>query len=149
MKGFKVVDHGYNRIIKNVNRLHMSIAQIGVFEDAGKYPTGEEVVDVATWNELGTKHIPARPFIGSTTIERKDDIADACEIAYDDMVTGKKGAKQALKAVGKAVKIMIIRKIDTISTPPLSPITIKRKGHAKPLIDTKLLRSSIDNREVM
>ena len=144
---FRMVDRGYKSIKKELRKLGSMSTSVGVFDDAGSYPTGEAVVDVALWNEMGTKNIPARPFIQSATMERKNDIADTMQEEIGEILDDNRKAKEALSNVGEKVKDLIVNKIDTLSSPPLAPATIRKKGHSKPLIDTRKLRESITHKE--
>ena len=54
-------------------------------------------------------------------------------------------AFDVLDLVGRVAAADIQTKISSIYSPPLSPITIRRKGSSKPLIETGLMLASVSN----
>ena len=56
-------DLGFNRIMRDLERLNGTEVVAGMLRDSGKAKNGASYVDIAAWNEYGTGHIPSRPFI--------------------------------------------------------------------------------------
>lgn len=102
---------------------------------------GLPVATVAFWNEFGTVKAPARPFfrdyIKKHSGEWPDQMAAALKASNYD-------TRQAFEIMGTIVKDGIVKSIVDTNSPPLSPITIARKGFAKPLIDTGVMQRSVD-----
>ncbi len=46
------------RLLKEFDQLKTAFVTIGFHEGAGSYDDGTEVVEVALWNEFGTKKVP-------------------------------------------------------------------------------------------
>jgi hypothetical protein len=102
---------------------------------------GLPVATVAAWNEFGTQHTPPRPFF-RTMIAAKaptwgKDVAVL--IAQDNF-----DAKKALGQMGERIAGQLRKSIVELTSPPLSPVTIKRKGFSKPLVDTGHMLNSVD-----
>ena len=62
--------------MKSAQNVKGSYVSVGFHEDAGKYdePNAPDVVEVALWNEFGTRRTPERSFIRSAIDENKDRI---------------------------------------------------------------------------
>lgn len=125
--------------------LNSSTLAVGVIGHAAKWSPGNggaNMADIATFNEYGTRAIPARPFIRTAIDENA--------ASYEKMI--KKGLGYLVKP-GGAVTLLnrlslktvadVQRKIVTIKTPPNAASTIKAKKSSNPLIDTGRLRQSI------
>ena len=112
--------------------------EVGFFENA-RYPNGTYVASVAKWQELGTIHIPPRPFM-RPTIENKQE----SWVRFVNQQSAKGVPTDKIFAqLGELIKGQIITKIGSVNTPPLKKTTIKAKGSSKPLIDTGIMRRSV------
>lgn len=104
------------------------------------------IADVAKWMEYGTPTIPARPFLRPVFRENKDRIRKRYYRMLKKLVKMKRIETRALEPLGEELVALVKDKIDSIFEPSLSDITVKRKGHGKPLIDTYQLRDNIGYR---
>jgi hypothetical protein len=52
--------------------------------------------------------------------------------------------KKTLEAMGQSIQGQLRQSIRDTNTPPLKPATIRRKGHAKPLIDSGKMLDSVN-----
>lgn len=114
----------------------------GWFESA-HYPDGTAVAYVATIHEFGTDRIPARPFM-------RPAVADH---GQEWMQTLANGARAALRGNMTPAAVMevtalqaagdVAAKIAAVTSPPLSPVTVARKGSSKPLVDTGQMIQSV------
>ena len=122
------------------------VAQVGLPSGIA-YPDGTPVAIVGAIQEFGAPvaKIPARPFIRPTVKEQKDEWVNIMKKTIPKVALDKMTAFDVLDLVGRVAASDIQTKISSIYSPPLSPITIKRKGSAKPLIDTGLMLASIQN----
>lgn len=122
------------------------VAQIG-FPSGQHYPDGTNVAFVAAVNEFGAPavNVPARPFIQPTVRAKKDTWTKTISKKIPDVVTGKLTAFDVLDLVGIQAAADIQDTISKVTSPPLAPATIARKGSAKPLIDTGLMMASVRN----
>lgn len=116
--------------------------KVGWFESA-HYPDGTAVAYVATIHEFGTDHIPARPFMRPAVQDNGPEwmklLADGAKAAANGGISARDVLEMVtLKAAGDVAK-----KIEAVTSPALSPITIKRKGKSKPLIDTGQMFQSV------
>lgn len=119
--------------------------KVGWFESA-HYKEGPAVAYVATIHEFGTPHIPARPFMRPAVADHGQEwlqtIADGARAA----VQGTMSAENVLELVGMQAAGNVAEKIQAVTSPPLSSVTIARKGHAKPLVDTGQMIQSVTHR---
>lgn len=122
------------------------VAQIG-FPSGINYEDGTSVAFVASIHEFGAPaaKVPARPFMQPTVREQKDQWINILAKSIPKVVEGKMSAFDALDLVGRVAAADIQTKISSITSPPLKPMTIARKGSAKPLIDTDLMLASVQN----
>src|SRR5271156_112418 len=115
---------------------------IGFLENA-TYPDGSSVPLVAAINEYGapSRNQPPRPFFRRMIAEKSPEWPGAIASLlaannYDASVT--------LDKVGAAVKGQLQQSIIDLVSPPLSPVTVKRKGFDKPLVETSHMLKSVD-----
>jgi hypothetical protein len=113
--------------------------RVGFLEGA-RYPDGTPVASVAAWQNFGTRRIPPRPFFSNLVNTRGEAWGRNLERAL--VMTNYDGA-QALSLMGESIKGELAQSIVDTNEPPLSPVTIARKGFEKPLIDTGHMRNSI------
>ena len=113
--------------------------RIGFLEGA-TYPDGTPVGLVAAMLEYGTSKMPPRPFFRQMISEKSSEWPNAiAELLQDNDFD----AKKTLTQVGEGIKGQLQEKITTYSGPGLAESTIKRKGHAKELIDTSHMLKSV------
>ena len=120
------------------------VAQIG-FPSGQHYEDGTSVAFVASVHEFGAPgvNIPARPFMRPTVNTKKQTWVNTVKNGIPKVVMGKATAFDVLDLVGIQGAADIQETISKVTSPPLSPITIARKGSAKPLIDTGLMIASV------
>lgn len=104
---------------------------------------GTDICDIAAWNELGTVHIPARPFLRKSVDENVDKINSFLQSKKQEFINGIP-AEQILKEIGLFQKDLIQEKITEGSYIPNAVATIKKKNSDKPLIDTGRMRQSVN-----
>lgn len=104
---------------------------------------GTDICDIAAWNELGTVHIPARPFLRQSVDDNLSKINSFLQEKKRDLVRGA-SAEQALKEIGIFQKDLIQEKITDGDFKPNAPSTVRKKGSSKPLIDTGRMRQSVN-----
>ena len=101
---------------------------------------GLPVATVAAWNEFGTEHSPPRPFF-RTMIAAKAPTwgKDVSKLLRQDDFD----AKKALNQMGERIASQLVKSIEALDNPPLSPKTVKIKKFSKPLIDTGHMWNSV------
>ena len=104
---------------------------------------GADLADVAMWNELGTAHMPARPFLRQSVDGNASRISAACKAQLQAVASGKATAEGALAALGAMQKGLVQHTIQGGGFKPNAPATVKRKGSDRPLIDTGRMRQSV------
>lgn len=140
--------------VKGGDRMDKILAEIGVslskadrvnvgFLSGATYPDGTSVAMVAAVNEFGKPAIgqPPRPAFRNMIREKSPSwgsaVAGAVKAADYD-------SKKALALVGQGVKGQLQESIKKLQEPALKPVTVKRKGFSKPLIDTGHELNSVD-----
>lgn len=118
------------------------VLRVGFLENA-TYPDGQQVAMVAAANEFGNpaNNQPPRPFFRNMIADKKDNWPD--DIGRIAQATGFDG-EQTLGLVGEHIKGQLQQSIRELMEPPLSPVTIEKKGFDKPLIDTGHMLNSVD-----
>lgn len=102
---------------------------------------GLPVAQVAFWNEFGTTKQPPRPFFRSALAKGSPTWGERFGAA---LKATNYNTKAALGIMGEVIKGEVVQSIVDTNTPPLAASTIKRKGFAKPLIDTGVMQRSVD-----
>ena len=101
-----VQDHdlGFRKIVSGLKELDNVEIVVGVLRNAGKEKDGTDLVDVAVYNEFGTKHIPSRPFIRIASDEHGDEWQNLSERCVDAIIAGRMGKNQAMNPIGSKAK---------------------------------------------
>lgn len=120
---------------------HVPTLKVGFLAGA-TYPDGTPVAMIAAIQEFGAPAagIPPRPFFRNMVAKYEKEwpagiATQLKETNYD--------AGQAFDRVGQAIAGQLQQSIRDTNEPPLAPSTIKRKGFAKPLIDTAHMINSV------
>ena len=121
-----------------------SVVRVGFLRGA-TYPTkaGTTVALVAVVQDFGapSRGIPPRPFFRNAIAKHKGEwpgeLQKLLKAANYDAV-------KALTMMGDRMRGEVQQSIRDTNAPPLKPATIKRKGFAKPLIETSHMLNSVD-----
>ena len=113
------------------------------FLQGARYPDGTSVAMVAAINEFGapSRGQPPRPFFRNMIRDKSKEWGPALAVLLkaNDM-----DAKKSLEQAGAAIAGQLRQSITDLTSPPLKPSTIRRKGFDKPLIDTGHMLASVD-----
>ena len=137
-------DMGYQTIITNLSRLKGTV-KVGIMADAGSEKDGASLAEVATYNEFGTQHIPARPFVRQTT-DNNRWAWGSMSARLEDRVAQGMDPHQALEILGNKAEGDMKATIGRGHFAPNAPNTIKQKGSSQPLIDTGRMRNSVSHK---
>jgi len=147
--GFKDTDLGLEKIRREIAAMSELSVKVGILEGAGTND-GVEIAEYAAWNEFGVPgksgwDIPPRPFIRGYVDSNAEKIKSVQKMQVAAIIDGKIDAKAAIEKIGKNAKEGIKHFIKTSSNfLPNAESTAKRKGRNRPLIDTGLMRDSVD-----
>ena len=126
---------------KKLNEMHNKKVSVGYFSNS-TYSDGTPVAYVASIMEFGEMHTPARPTIRPSLKKNKAKYYDLINKAIVNSLNGS-DFKTGLMIVGKMGAEDIQAEIRNLQNPPLSIKTILKKGHSKPLMDTKIMFQSV------
>ena len=144
--GVKVTDRmtaDGNKLQKMLKVLAEKEVRVGFQAGKATEEDGTDICDIAAWNELGTVHIPARPFLRQSVDDNVSKINSFLQSKKKDLVRGV-SAEQVLKEIGIFQKDLIQEKITEGNFTPNAESTVKKKGSSKPLIDTGRMRQSVN-----
>lgn len=115
------------------------------FLKSATYPDGTSVADVAAWNEFGvpSNNQPPRPFFRRMVADKKGTWGNAVAL---QLTATNYDVPKALDRMGQGIKAQLQDSIRNLINPPLSPVTVARKGFSKPLISTANMLNSVDYR---
>ena len=115
--------------------------RVGFLEGA-KYPDGQSVAMIAAGNEFGdpAKNRPPRPFFRNMIADKSPQWPD--QIVRIAEATGY-NAQTLLPLMGEHIKSQLQESIRDFMEPALSPVTIAKKGFAKPLIETAHMLNTV------
>lgn len=135
----KDTDRGY-RAFRAAVKQGVAVVQVGIF--AGEQGADSDTVNRAFWNEYGTDHIPARPFIASTIDANRVFLQREVAKVLRLHLSGKAPLLSNLAKVGDTLAQRVRDAGENWTNPPNAPSTIKRKGRNDPLTDTgEMLRA--------
>lgn len=159
MRGHDKITPKGKAFFKHIEEFEKLQVRVGYQQGkASDSDSGADIVDIAVWNELGTEHSPARPFLRQSIENNASLIAATCKEQVVKIVKGKITAKEALNNLGIMQKGLIQNEIKKGDFEPNAPITVKggwitRNGQSffikgkksnQPLIDTSRLRQSVN-----
>lgn len=135
---------GVARFVAALKELDGLQAKTGFFETA-KYDDGTPVAYVATIHEFGYPEggIPMRAFMRPTVADKGQSWLDMLAQGSKSILTGGATPHQVLEAVALRAAGDVGKTIASVTSPPLSPLTIARKGSKKPLVETGLMLQSV------
>lgn len=130
----------FKRMLQELSKLEV---RVGFQAGEAQEEDGTDICEVAAYNELGTEHIPARPFLRKSVDENVNKINSFMKAKVRDLTHGVSG-EQVLKEIGIFQKDLIQEKITSGGFAPNADSTIAKKGSSKPLIDTGRMRQSVN-----
>lgn len=133
---------GFDKLRTNIDDLSKLQAKTG-WPESATYPDGTKVIDVAQWNEFGSKHTPPRPFVRVAVAENKQQWLDSLAQGAQACINGKANARTVLENTALLAAGDIGKAIKAVTAPALKPQTVRRKGSDKPLVDTGLMFQSV------
>ena len=108
------------------------------------YPeTLVSVAQVALFQEYGTEDIPARSFLRKAVFSNRKAISAVARREVQAAIKGSKSPVEALSEIGQFAADKIVARIRSGNFKALAPSTVAKKGHARPLIDSKLMMNSV------
>lgn len=142
MAQIKVKD-GMAQYLKQVQALDGHGVKSGIQANAGQQD-GTDILDIALYNEFGTKDIPARPFIRGFQ-ERNAKALGALMDRAADLVASGEPVGATLDQMGAVVQQQQQAHVRASKSwaVPNAPATVKQKGSNVPLIDHAVLVNAI------
>ncbi len=129
----------FEKLLKELGQLEVKVG-IRQGEPSGD---GVDLVDIAMFNELGTVHIPSRPFLRDSVDANGDQINTFLQSLKKKLLQGA-SAEDVLKKIGVFQKGLIQKQIVEGDFEPNKEKTIRRKGSDTPLVDTGRMRQSVN-----
>ena len=121
--------------------------EVGFLEGA-TYPDGTPVAAVAFWNEFGSSG-PPRPFFRRMIAKESPEWpAKIAALAGSHDADLNYNGPKILALMGEDIQGALIQSINDLTSPPLAPSTIERKGSPKPLIDRAVMVNSTGYRVI-
>jgi len=132
------------RFFREVEKLKKLMLRVGYQQGEAQEEDGTDLCDVAMFNELGTARTPSRPFLAMSVDDNADKINAFLKAQLKLLAQGRTTAEQIYKQIGVFQKGLIQETIRNGEFEPNAPSTIAKKGSDKPLIDTGLMRQSVN-----
>lgn len=131
------------KFFEELEELERLALKVGYQAGEKEYPDGADMVDIAYYNEVGTDTIPSRPFLRQTFDEHQSELEAFANACVDRLVNG--GSADAVyKRLGTYVKGLVQTQITDGDFAENAASTIAAKGSSHPLIDTGLMRASVN-----
>lgn len=149
MPAVKRIDRGLAAAVARTNALAGSGVKVGVQSGPSGEP-GTDILDIAIWNEYGTRHIPARPFISAAAVVFEHDVGLIMVHLAKKVQNGHADRQLALTTLGERYQTMVRQFVRSggkigggAGFAPNKASTIRRKGSSQPLIEHGNLVNSI------
>ena len=119
---------------------------VGFFADGNSYSSGVAVADVAQYQEYGTARsdnwgpIPPRPFMRPAYDENKGKWIEYLRSALiKELKKGKRGnLRKPFENLGSLIQSDIVEAIHAVTSPPLSPTTLKLRAKKRGLTQKRI-----------
>ncbi len=149
MADIKLTDLGFEKIIANDSKLAGNGVKFGIQagegeEDEEGATEGTDILDIAIYNEYGTEHIPARPFMKDFANKNEQTLIKKMNSQAKKVFAGMP-VETALAELGEFAQKhqkAHIRKA-SLWAEANAPSTIRQKRSSKPLIDTGALVNAV------
>ncbi len=153
---------GHNHIPELLDQLEYLAShkiEIGIFSGTTR-EDGSDMLEIAYTHEFGGPStivteegpiqiwIPERSYIRAWFDQNMDSLLDVMSGLILQVLNRKTTAAAAMNTIGGYVATHIQEFIVDLKHPPLSPLTIERKGSSNPLIDSGQLMNSVTWRVV-
>lgn len=147
----KITDRrdGYDTMLQNLFGGKKARVLVGITEEDGAQGHGNNaytLLQIAVWNEFGTKKAPARPFLRGwfDKEENRQRVEKWLVALMPSIVSGKRTQAQVLDIIGLKIVGEIQKTMTGAGIPPANAeATIRKKGSATATVDTGVLRSKI------
>lgn len=145
-------DPGFKNLIKSFQAINNIEIKAGHFEKNGKSSARKnskaDNVLLAIIHNVGSpsKKIPARPFTRPAFDRNENKYNNIIDKTINSFLDKKdyQSLKRNLNLLGKTMQQDIQQEIRNLKKPELKPLTIKRKGSSKLLIDTGEMLNETD-----
>lgn len=129
-----------NDMIRYARKLGKKSVYVGYPASAG----GEMVMRAAV-HQFGSieRNIPPRPFLDKGVEKGSDKYKKLAKSRMKPILQGRLSVDNYYKLAGQIATAEVKKYIREGDFVPLSPMTIKRKGSSKPLIDTGQMRNTV------
>lgn len=131
------------RFFRELEELATKEVRVGFQRGEEVNEEGVDLLDIALWNELGTEHIPSRPFMRQATDDNERQVVAFMEAQAESLKNGAT-AEEVLKRTGVLMKGLVQDKIKSGNFVANAEATIKKKGSDTPLIDKGKLRQGVN-----
>lgn len=135
---------GFERLKAVLTGIDGVQVRVGWFEGTTE-PNGTPTAYVAAIHEFGAPRagIPARPFMRPTIANNQAAwMQEFAAIARKSLMGGLDPV-QAMDQMGLRIAGEVKQSIQAVSSPPLKPQTVKRKGHNKPLVESGTMLKTV------
>ncbi len=142
----KSIDKGLGEHVRLAQAINGRGVKFGIQAGAGKDPeSGADLLDIAIFNELGTEHVPARPFMRDFAEKNGEVLGQAMDRMAGAVQEGRLGVDAALDQLGTFAEKHQKAHVQQSKkwAEPNAPATVKRKGSDVPLIDHGLMAGAI------
>lgn len=129
----------------------LSAVQVGIFSHAPRRDTRSNLsnFELGLIHEFGNRHIPARSFLRSAFYDNQAAYKDLVARLAHSVFQERMSLYDAMDHLGKWGVDKVQEKIRSNIPPPLSPDTIRKKGHALALVESGQLYDSIEYKLVV
>lgn len=118
----------FETIRAQLSQLEGKEARIGWFSSA-KYENGTPVAYIAAIQEQGSGKIPPRSFFRTTVMEKKQEWIATVERLARMVIANKMTGRAMMEAIAMQIEGDVQKKIASITTPPLSPLTLAARKY--------------------
>lgn len=132
-------------MIKELQGSEIKLGILGSGAGGGKHKKSDAtVLDIAIWNEFGTRKMPERSFIRASYDSNRSDYESKGEKLLEQVIGMTVSPSVLYDTLGLYMVGQTQKYLTNLSSPPNDPFTIKMKGSSNPLIDSGQMRDSIE-----
>lgn len=133
------------KIIKEIQGSEIQLGILGSGAGGGKHKKSDAtILDIANWNEFGTRKMPERSFIRASYDDKRSDYERQGEKLLEQVIAMTVTPSVLYETLGQYMVGQTQDYLTKLSSPPNHPFTIMMKKSSNPLIDTGQMRDSIE-----
>lgn len=129
--GTQVIDHGWNKLLKEYKFLNKADVFVGITNETDKRSDGKSNAAIGLIHEMGKGRVPVRKWHAPAMEgQGKNILHKRIESLHGSIARGHISGIKALNIIGKTAENLMKKSLVDVKSPPLKPATLAAKRKA-------------------